>query len=102
MSDNDIVAGKAGFQRADLMDYGSLYGMGSYFGEDYTAKYLIRLGRIIEEEIAQQDFKKSFIKLSVGDQYMVRKAMQQALQQLDLGHQTTTLSVPVTTAIQQL
>ena len=37
MSSGDIQAGKAGFQKADLMDYGSLYGMGSYFGEDYTA-----------------------------------------------------------------
>ena len=36
MSAADIQAGKAGFQKADLMDYGSLYGMGSYFGEDYT------------------------------------------------------------------
>ena len=42
MTEDDVVAGKAGFQRADLMDYGSLYGMGSYFGEDYTAKYLVR------------------------------------------------------------
>ena len=32
-----IVAGKAAFQEADLMDYGSLYGNGAYFGEDYTA-----------------------------------------------------------------
>jgi len=30
----DIETGRSGFQRADLMDYGSLYGMGSYFGED--------------------------------------------------------------------
>jgi hypothetical protein len=30
--DRRILAGKAGFQKADLMDYGSLYGMGSYFG----------------------------------------------------------------------
>jgi hypothetical protein len=37
MSAVDIEVGKAGFQKADLMDYGSLYGMGSYFGEDYTA-----------------------------------------------------------------
>ena len=34
----DIIAGKGGFQKADLMDYGSLYGMGSYFGPDYTAQ----------------------------------------------------------------
>ena len=44
MTDGDIVAGKGGFQKADLMDYGSLYGMGSYFGEDYTASTLVRLG----------------------------------------------------------
>ena len=37
MTGADIVAGKGGFQKADLMDYGSIYGMGSYFGEDYTA-----------------------------------------------------------------
>lgn len=102
MTEDDIVAGKAGFQRADLMDYGSLYGMGSYFGEDYTAKYLVRLGRITEEEIAKQRYGKSFANLSEGDQYVVRKAMQQALQQIDLSHQTTTLSQPVTKAIQQL
>ena len=30
MSADDIGAGKGGFQKADLMDYGSLYGMGSY------------------------------------------------------------------------
>ena len=102
MSDDDIVAGKAGFQRADLMDYGSLYGMGSYFGEDYTAKYLVRLGRLTEEEMAQQRFGKSFANLTEGDQYVVRKNMQQALQQIDLGSQTSTLSLPVTKAIQQL
>jgi len=41
----NIVARKSGFQQADLMDYGSLYGMGSYFGEDYTAEYLVRLAQ---------------------------------------------------------
>jgi nitric oxide reductase subunit B len=40
MTGADIVAGKSGFQKADLMDYGSLYGMGSYFGPDYTAQIL--------------------------------------------------------------
>ena len=43
MSADDILAGKGGFQKADLMDYGSLYGMGSYFGQDYTAFALMRL-----------------------------------------------------------
>jgi nitric oxide reductase subunit B len=102
MTEGDIVAGKAGFQRADLMDYGSLYGMGSSFGEDYTAKYLVRLGRITEEEISQQRFGKSFANLSEGDQYVVRKNMQQSLQQLDLSGNTATLSQPITKAVMQL
>ncbi len=55
MSAADIQAGKAGFQKADLMDYGSLYGMGSYFGEDYTAGNLVRLATLTEDNIAAGD-----------------------------------------------
>ncbi len=73
MTQDDIVSGKAGFQRADLMDYGSLHGMGSSFGEDYTAKYLARLGRLTEDEMARERFGKSFTELAEGNQYVVRK-----------------------------
>jgi nitric oxide reductase subunit B len=54
MTSADIVAGKAGFQRADLMDYGSLYGMGSYFGEDYTASNLVQLATLTEAYLIAQ------------------------------------------------
>ena len=49
MTAEDIIAGKGGFQKADLMDYGSIYGMGSYFGEDYTASALVRLGALTKQ-----------------------------------------------------
>ena len=52
MSVDDIIAGKGGFQKADLMDYGSIYGMGSYFGEDYTASTLVRLGVLTKQSLA--------------------------------------------------
>ena len=52
MSVDDIAAGKGGFQKADLMDYGSIYGMGSYFGEDYTASTLVRLGVLTKQSLA--------------------------------------------------
>src|SRR6476619_3186563 len=52
MTRDDIVAGKGGFQKADLMDYGSIYGMGSYFGEDYTASTLVRLGVLTKQSLA--------------------------------------------------
>ena len=51
MTADDIIAGKGGFQKADLMDYGSIYGMGSYFGEDYTASALVRLGVLTKQNL---------------------------------------------------
>ena len=59
LSSADIQAGKAGFQKADLMDYGSLYGMGSYFGEDYTAANLVRLATLTEDNIAKAKIRQS-------------------------------------------
>ena len=52
MTGADIISGKAGFQKADLMDYGSIYGMGSEFGEDYTASALVRLGVLTKQRLA--------------------------------------------------
>jgi nitric oxide reductase subunit B len=102
MTEEDIVAGKAGFQRADLMDYGSLYGMGSYFGEDYTAKYLLRLGRLVEEKIAQTRYGKSFADLAEEEQYLARKTMQRELQSTDLSAPICVLSASVSDSIVQL
>ena len=36
------------------MDYGSLYGMGSYFGQDYTALALMRLAALTEDNLAAE------------------------------------------------
>ena len=95
----DIVAGKAGFQRADLMDYGSLYGMGSYFGEDYTAEYLVKLATLTEGDIAQERFGKAFSALGAEDQAAVKKAMQGELQGIDLTRPVVTLPAAVAQAI---
>ena len=84
MSAEDIIAGKAGFQQADLMDYGSLYGMGSSFGEDYTASNLVRLGTLTEENIAKGRTGKALVDLSEEEQAAVKAAMQKQLQGIDL------------------
>ena len=76
MSAQDIEAGKAGFQKADLMDYGSLYGMGSYFGEDYTAANLVRLANLTQDNIAQAKLGKAFAALDPDAQASVRTAME--------------------------
>lgn len=102
MTEQDIVEGKAGFQRADLMDYGSLYGMGSYFGEDYTAKYLVRLGRLVEENMAKARYNTSFANVTEEKQYLIRKTMQRELQSTDLSQPISVLSPYVADAIVQL
>ena len=68
MTDDDIVAGKGGFQKADLMDYGSLYGMGSYYGEDYTASILVRLGTETQNNVALARSGKAFAALTADQQ----------------------------------
>ena len=92
MTADDIFAGKAGFQKADLMDYGSLYGMGSYYGQDYTAWTLVRLAQLTEARIAQAQFAKPFDALPPEQQAAVRTAMREQLQRVDLTQ--TTVSVP--------
>ena len=91
MSAADIQAGKAGFQKADLMDYGSLYGMGSYFGEDYTAANLVRLATLTEDNIAKAKFGKALSDLPAEEQASVKAAMQAELQGVDLTKQVATI-----------
>ncbi|HVO02109.1 MAG TPA: cbb3-type cytochrome c oxidase subunit I [Candidatus Cybelea sp.] len=84
MTDTDIAAGKEGFQRADLMDYGSLYGMGSYFGEDYTAANLVALATLTQANIATSKFGKPYETLPAEQQWLAHSEMQAQLQGIDL------------------
>lgn len=101
MTRNDLEAGKAGFQQADLMDYGSLYGMGSYFGEDYTAQYLVMLGREAEQALARLHYGKTLDSLSADQLQSVKAAMQKDLQGIDLTASTVVLPDSVASAIER-
>jgi nitric oxide reductase subunit B len=102
MSAASIQAGKAGFQKADLMDYGSLYGMGSYFGEDYTAANLVRLATLTEANIANAKYAKPLAGLPAEEQASVKAAMQIELQGIDLTQQVATVPDAVAAAITSL
>ncbi len=99
MTAADIVAGKAGFQKADLMDYGSIYGMGSYFGEDYTADNLVRLAKLTEAGIATARFAKPLAQLPVGERYAVKIAMRKMLQGVNLTAKRTVIPDALAEAI---
>ncbi len=99
MTGGDIVAGKGGFQKADLMDYGSLYGMGSYYGEDYTASALVQLATTTRDNIAETVDGKQFLALTPDRQAAVTTSMQRDLQGIDLTKQQIVLPSPVAAAI---
>ena len=98
----DIVAGKTGFQKADLMDYGSLYGMGSYFGEDYTAEYLVQLGKQVQVNLAQAEYGKPFAMLSAEQQSGITRIMRADLKDIDLSKADVVLPAAVAQAITTL
>lgn len=99
MTSGEVIAGKAGFQKADLMDYGSLYGMGSYFGEDYTADNLVRVAELTETNIAKARFGTALAALPAEQQAAVKAEMQSMLQSIDLSSKTAVLPDAVADAI---
>jgi len=98
----DIVAGKSGFQKADLMDYGSLYGMGSAFGEDYTAQYLVELAKEVQNNLALARYGKPFAAIDADQQSGVTRAMRKQLQGIDLSQPQVVLPDAVAKAIATL
>lgn len=102
MTAEDIVAGKAGFQKADLMDYGSLYGMGSYFGEDYTAQYLVELGRLVLIELAKDHYHQRVEELHDFQRLGLQHEMQTILKNISLNPDKVILPDTITRAITEL
>ncbi|MCQ9156632.1 nitric-oxide reductase large subunit [Acidomonas methanolica] len=99
MTDADIVSGESGFQKADLMDYGSLYGMGSYYGEDYTASIMKRLALATRDNIASASDHAAFASLPAERQDAITAKMRSDLHHLDLTAPTVTLPDELAAAI---
>lgn len=99
MSGDDVLAGKGGFQRADLMDYGSLYGMGSYYGEDYTASTLVSLAKATENAIGLARYRKPLGALAPDDAAATRAEMRRDLKGIDLTRKEVVLPDAVVAAV---
>ena len=79
MTRTQIEAGKAGFQESDLMDYGSVYGNGSYFGEDFTAQLLHQWAIKTLDNYALQTYTHPYHQLSSTQRMLTRKKIQDLL-----------------------
>lgn len=68
----NIVSGKARFQEFDLMDYGSIYGNGAYFGPDFTDQYIHDEVKFYRKFEAEKLYKKPYNMLSPRNMDYVR------------------------------
>ncbi len=53
-SGEDVVNGKALFQQFDLMDYGTMLGMGAYLGPEFAGEFMHRRAVFLNEAYAQK------------------------------------------------
>lgn len=60
----DVVAGKAFFQQFDLMDWGTMLGMGAYMGPDFSTDFLHRRAEFLYDYYANKLYRKSNALLS--------------------------------------
>lgn len=73
-TDADVVEGKALFQQFDLMDYGTMLGMGAYLGPDFSTEFLHRRAEFLYESLAQERFGKSAEALTDEERAVVKVA----------------------------
>lgn len=68
---DDIVSGKGYFQQFDLMDYGTMLGMGAYLGPDFSTEFLHDRAVFLGDRFAQEKYGRSFDSLPVEERALV-------------------------------
>ena len=62
---DQIMAGQMVWQKYGLMDLGSVWGMGTYRGPDFTAQALHNMGQTMREKMAKDKYDKLYRSLEV-------------------------------------
>ena len=88
---DDIVNGKAMFQQFDLMDYGTMLGMGAYLGPDFSTEFFHRRVVSLYGQFAQARFGRPDSALSDEERAVVKVQVI-----ADLREQTTLAEAGVT------
>jgi len=84
-TNDDIVEGKAVFQRNGMMNHGSVLGNGAYFGPDYTADAQDRLVSNMREYVARERYDTPYTELPEPEQAAVNSVVSRQLQEGSLG-----------------
>lgn len=90
-TNREIRQGQADFLRYGLMDYGTILGNGAYLGPDFTAWTLHLITQEVQNYYAQQEYGKSFQRLTLEQQAGITAKTQQDLQENRYDPATRTL-----------
>jgi nitric oxide reductase subunit B len=74
---DDIVEGKVFFQQFDLMDWGTLLGMGAYMGPDFTTNFMHYRTEYLYEFYANELYKKTVKELSNVEKGAVKERVKE-------------------------
>lgn len=83
---DDVVAGKGYFQEFDLMDWGTMLGMGAYMGPDFSTDFMHYRAEYLYDYYAQELYGKSNNQLTDIERGAVKERVKK-----DVKHQTTLL-----------
>ncbi len=83
---DDVVEGKGYFQEFDLMDWGTLLGMGAYMGPDFTTDFLHHRSEFLYDYYAKELYGKTSAELTPVERGAVKERVKQ-----DVKEQTSLL-----------
>lgn len=91
---DDVVQGKAYFQKYVLMDHGSILGNGGYIGPDYTALFLDKKIRNLEQIYAQKMLSKDFNSLNPAEKSYIDAFVKKDMREVSILKQDITQITP--------
>ncbi len=78
---DDVVQGKAYFQEFDLMDYGTILGMGAYLGPDFSTEFFHKRAEFLYDYYAKELFNKPRSELTKLEMGAVKERVKQDIRE---------------------
>lgn len=97
----DIIAGKGYFQQFGLMGYGTLLGMGSYMGPDFTTEMMHKKIVNLYEIYSQKLFQKDLQSLDAAQKASIKTQVIEDVRSVQLTEGTVTYTQETTQAFHQ-
>jgi len=91
---DDIIQGKAYFQKYVLMDQGTILGNGAYMSPDYTAMFLDKKIRNLQNIYATEKFGKDYSSLSDTEKASVDALVKKDMREVSILKEGTTTITP--------